>query len=218
MQSPLQPLTPLAPLDRRAVYGHMCSSVVESIWLMQLPNGDGTYTVARGWALALVTDKDAMMLAPQALDRSSPTGGMPVLFTRLPGDAPSGYARIAHATTASNGRRLVSNTTIADIMIVLGDAGMYYSSLKNGRGLRHWLCTALFLLAQFIVEETAGEYLSQRAINITRHCDTGSSTREDLPIEKGHYDITKMTGEAMAAILLCDREIMELRRQEVRQK
>ncbi|KAI0813717.1 hypothetical protein GGR55DRAFT_635595 [Xylaria sp. FL0064] len=211
--------SPLEPLDMRAIYGHMCTSVVESVWLVQLENGDSTYSVARGWALALVTDKDAMIVAPQAHahDRSSPTGGMmPVIFTRLPGDAPSGYARIAHATTASNGRRVVSNTTIADIMIALGGAGMYYCGLKNGRGLRHWLCTALFLLAQFIVEETAGEYLSQRAINVTRHCDAGSSTKEDLPIEKGHYDITKLSGEAMAAILLCDREIIELRRRETR--
>ncbi|KAI0427461.1 hypothetical protein F5Y09DRAFT_344648 [Xylaria sp. FL1042] len=197
-----------------ATYGPLCGKQAKSIWLLQVKNGDGTYKLARGWAFALVTEKDAIMIAPGIHDPSASTGAMSIDVRVMEDDATSGMAKIACVTTPKNGRRLVPNTTVGDIIMVLGDAGLFFCTLNNGRGLRHWLCAALFLLDQFIEEPNAGEYLPQRAVNVTRHCDTGSSTMEDLPIEKGNYDMSQLSGEAKAALLLCDREIIGLRRLE----
>ncbi|KAI0903042.1 hypothetical protein F4824DRAFT_476356 [Ustulina deusta] len=217
-----------------AKYGPLCGKKATGIWLLQVKNGHGTYKLARGWALGIATDTDAIMVAPGIVDPNDPAAAMSIDLRVTEDDATTGFGKIECVTTASNGRSFVPNTTVGDLIMALGDSGMYFCTLRNGRGtvssirslaaglihanillgLRYWLCAAVFLLYHFIQEPTGGDYLCQRAVSVTRRCDTGSSTMENMSIEKGNYDMSKLSEEAKAALLLCDREIRELRRRE----
>ncbi|KAI0968369.1 hypothetical protein F4678DRAFT_481999 [Xylaria arbuscula] len=184
----------------------LCNRLATRIQLLEIKERiSSTFTPVRRWAFAIVTDTATMAISPSIADPPSPAGRVKIVVRIIWDFKFSGPAKIDYY----DGCPVISKIAVEEIIRAIHGAGMNTFNLKDGRGHRYWVCVVLFYLFSFMIQTTPGEYMPERAVEIMTRCDI-----DNRPIEKGTFDMSKLSGEATAALLLCDRAIINFRRLE----
>ncbi|KAI8630371.1 hypothetical protein F5Y19DRAFT_474763 [Xylariaceae sp. FL1651] len=178
-------------------WASILDSEVTGIWVIlrnSIPGSPAPY--AKGWAICLPTKNGQVAtLYPEASSTKSDSSIVIVVEPLLsdkdvsPRDA---INNIIELSTNRFRRDVMAKTTTRMILDTILASGIQNYTLQDSRGLRYWICLALFTIRDHVAEWRIWESISERALselrrtlyNETYQCFTVRLTAGNLLLHK----------------------------------
>ncbi|KAL7620327.1 hypothetical protein AAE478_009321 [Parahypoxylon ruwenzoriense] len=176
---------------------------VSDLWLLS-HSGQTQNISVRGYSIALMTKENHVFNIYAKEDKRS--GFLDIACRPLASNAEvkanKSLSAMVAVSTGRRGRAAAPGTTVRAVLRTMEEFGLGCYRLKDGRGLRHWVCVALFAIRGFIKEPRSHDTLPELALSMLREMrDTASSSRRLCRIEEGRW--VAMSRHGWASVSLC---------------